>query len=149
MQDIKLIKDEDISTFDIAITNGDIDTVDNFDSAINASLLLDARASSPLISPERSNGWLGNLATPVRDRQLGSLLWLLSQARLTQTNVNEAVDYARKALNWLVEDGICKNVTVSGEIIPRLGIRLTINIFAFSGRVETQYYNLWEATGGN
>jgi phage gp46-like protein len=68
---------------------------------------------------------------------------------LTQTNVNEAVDYARKALNWLVEDGICKNVTVSGEIIPRLGIRLTINIFAFSGRVETQYYNLWEATGGN
>lgn len=149
MQDLKFIKDEITNLFDIGIENGDLQSVSNFDTAINGSLLIDARSSEKILTPEKRNGWFGNLASPVEERQFGSLIWLLSQARLTQTSVNEAVDYARSALNWMIRDNICKNVIVSGEIIPRYGIRLTIEIVTFSGQVETQYFNLWENTGAN
>ena len=147
MQDIKLIKDEQNKIFDISIDNGDIAHINSFDTSLNASIFLDARASARIFKPEMRNGWLGNIVSPVRNRQMGSLLWLLSQSRLTQTAVNDAVDYVRKSLLWMIEDKVCKNISVSGEGVPMYGIRIRVDIIALSGVLETQYYNLWENTG--
>jgi phage gp46-like protein len=146
MQDIKMKQDAS-GIFDIEIKNGDIDHINSLDSAIEISLLCDARAPEVFPVPELRNGWLGNTASDIRDRQLGSLLWLLSQKRLTQTTLNETVDYTNKALAWIVEDKLAKNIDVFGEIVPKYGILLTIDITALNGIVETKYFKLWELTG--
>ena len=55
----------------------------------------------------------------------------------------------KNVLNWFVEDGIANSVVVSGEIVPRSGIRLTVVFTAQSGKVSNHYFNLWENTGVN
>lgn len=147
MSDVRLLQGDD-GVFDVVIENGDLEAEDGFETAIYISLLIDARAPSSIVfKPENRRGWLGNVATPVTGRELGGLLWLIEQSRLNQGTLNEAVSYARQALNWFVEDGLAEKVEVSGEIVPRSGITLTIVITALNGKTETHYVDLWEVTG--
>jgi len=147
MIDTKLTQDE-FGAFDLTIVDGDFESVEGFDTALNLSLLTDARAPENRVAiPENRRGWLGDLNSPVVDRKLGSLNWLLNQRRLTQDTLNDAVSINRDALNWFVEDGIAKTIEVTGEIVPRQGIALTIIITTFDGRTETHYVPLWEVTG--
>lgn len=147
MIDIKIEQNEN-KVFDVSIENGDLAGVDGFDSAIWVSLFTDARAPESIVrKPEDRRGWIGNLASPVENRDLGGLLWLTDQRRLNQDTLNEVVDYARQSLNWFVEDSIAKSITVSGEIIPLQGIRLAIIIKTPDGNTVTHYVPLWEVTG--
>ena len=147
MIDLKLTQDE-FGAFDLTIADGDFESVEGFDTALNLSLLTDARAPEDKVAvPENRKGWLGDLTSPVTDRLIGSLLWLLDQRRLTQDTLNDAVSFTRDALNWFVQDGIAKAVDVTGVIIPKTGIQLTIVITTFDGRTETHYVPLWEVTG--
>lgn len=145
--DIKLTQDE-FGAFDLTIEDGDFVGVEGFDTALNLSLLTDARAPQDKVpTPEKRRGWMGDLNSPVTGRLIGSLLWLLEQRRLVQGTLNDAVSFTRDALNWFVEDGIAKDVAVSGVIVPRQGIALTIVITTLDGRTETHYVPLWEVTG--
>lgn len=145
--DIAVIQDDN-GRFDIAIDGGDLRSTDGLDTALYVSLHTDARATDQQISvPEYRRGWIGNIASPVTGRQLGSLLWLVDQRRLTQTTLNEVVDYARKSLQWMIDDGICVNVEVSGSIVPTQGIRLNITMTSKQGVTESRYVNLWQQTG--
>ncbi len=147
MSDLKLVQGSD-GVFDLVIEGGSLAKEDGFDTAIWVSLLTDARApADKVILPENRRGWMGDLVSPVEGRNLGSLLWLTEQRRLTQNTLNETIDYARKGLIWFIEDGLANNVVVTGEIVPRSGIRLTIIITALNGETETHYINLWEVTG--
>jgi phage gp46-like protein len=146
MSDIRIIQAPDKS-FDIGISNGDIEGDEGFETAILDSLLEDARApADKVIKPENRRGWMGNLVSPVKDRQRGSLLWLTNQRRLTQNTLNETIDYARKALNWFVEDGISTGLEVLGTIVPTQGILLEIIITALNGQTENHYIRMWELT---
>jgi phage gp46-like protein len=147
MIDIDITQDA-AGGFDFDIENGDIKSVEGFDTAIKVSLFTDARAPEAKVTkPENRRGWMPNLASPVENREMGGLLWLTEQRRLTQDSLNEAVDYARKSLLWFVQDGLAKDVTVTGEIVPRQGISLTIVITTLDGRTDTHYVPLWEVTG--
>lgn len=149
MQDIKLTQDEN-GRFDISVEDGDIAGVEGMDTSLYVSLFTDARAPENLvIRPEHRRGWPGNLANNVQGRQLGSLLWLVDQSRLTQDTLNKSIDYARKGLAWYVEDGVLLEVIVDGIIVPRFGIQLEITTVALNGSTETQYFKLWEVTGAN
>lgn len=144
--DIALIQDN-YGHFDISIENGDIKGTFGLDTALYVSLFTDARATDQQLSiPENRRGWLGNLASPVEGRQLGGYLWLVEQRRLNQNTLNEIVDSARKSLQWMVEDGLCNSVNVSGVIVPTLGIQLNIIITSKEGVTETHYVKLWELT---
>lgn len=145
-RDIKLTLNN--GAFDIAIENGDFANEPGFDTAIWISLFSDARADeSQVIKPENRRGWLGNTLSNVPGRQLGSYLWLAEQRRLTQDTVNEIEDYARKSLWWMIEDGILRNIEVTGEIIPRTGIKLGIKLTAHDGDISNHFIKLWELTG--
>ena len=147
MIDIELIQDEQ-GYFDIDIESGDLKSEDGFDTAIYISLLTDARApESKVAQPEHRRGWVGNSVSPVEGREIGGLLWLAEQRRLTIDTLNEVIDYAQKSLNWFVEDGLAKKVETTGEIIPRTGIELTVTITSFAGIVTNHYVQLWEVTG--
>lgn len=147
MSDLKLVQGPD-GVFDLVIEDGNFVIEDGFDTSIFVSLLSDARApEDKVVLPENRRGWQGNLVSPVEGRELGGLLWLTEQRRLTQDTLNETIDYARKSLNWFVEDGIATSVDVVGVIVPRSGITLIITITALNGQTETHYINLWEVTG--
>jgi phage gp46-like protein len=146
--DFKLQRDE-FGRYDLVVgDNGDFEQEDGFDTAILVSLLTDARAPADIVKqPENRRGWMGNIESPVENRELGGLLWLIDQRRLTQETLNDARDYATKALNWFVTDGLAKAVEVTGEIVPRSGIALTIIITTLDGRTQSHYVPLWEVTG--
>lgn len=147
--DIELTQDNQ-GRFDIAIESGDIKSVDSLETALYVSLFTDARATDQQVfTPEYRRGWIGNLASPVEGRQLGGLMWLIDQRRLTQTTLNEVVDYARKSLQWMVDDGLCIKTAVSGSVIPTQGIRLNIGITSKEGVTESHYVDLWNKTGAS
>ena len=149
MIDVRLTQGQN-GRFDLSIDGGDFESVDGFDTALQVSLLSDARAdSSEVLTPEQRRGWIGDLVSTVTDRLFGGKLWLLDQRKLTQTTLNDATDFARKALSWFTQDGIAKNIDVSGVIVPRSGIALNIKITSFDGSTENHYVPLWEATGGS
>lgn len=135
------------TAYDLEIENGDFTNEPGLDTALWISLFTDARASATQVTvPQHRRGWLGNIASSVENRELGGLLWLVNQRRLNQDTLNEVVDFARKALQWLTDDGIAINVEVSGAIIPRSGIQLTIVVTSPDGSTETHYVPLWEET---
>lgn len=147
MIDIKVAFQPD-GSFDIPIENGDLANVEGFDTSIWISLFTDARApESIVVQPENRRGWLGDTESLVPGRDLGGLLWLIEQRRLTQDTLNEVVDYARQALQWFVGDGLANSIEVSGEIVPLFGILLTIIINVPQGQTVTHYVKLWEVTG--
>ena len=147
-KEIELILEN--GSFDLVIENGDFKNEEGFDTAIWVSLFTDARASeSQVLVPENRRGWLGNLVSEIEERQLGGLLWLSEQRRLIQETLNEVVDYARKSLNWFVDDGIAQKIEVTGSIVPRSGIALEIIITASDGITVNHYVPLWEVTGAN
>lgn len=149
MTDIKL--EQSIpGIFDVVIENGDLACTQGFETAIWVSLFTDARASaSQVLNPKYRRGWPGNMVSPVENRQLGGLLWLVDQRRLNQATLNEAIDYANDSLSWFVEDGLVKKVEVDGSIVPPFGIQLEITITSYIGEIETHYVKLWEVTGAN
>lgn len=147
--DCKLTIDSN-GAFDVPLVDGDIDIENGMDTAIWVSLCTDARANADQVAlPQHRRGWPGNTVAPVANRGLGGLLWLIDQRRLNQATLNEAVDYAQKALNWMLEDNVAQNIEVSGVIVPTSGIQLNITITALSGDTESRYINLWELTSAD
>lgn len=145
--DILVIQDSE-GDFDIQVEDGDLVGVDGLDTAIYLSLCTDARADESQVRlPEKRRGWVGDTVSPVENRPLGGLGWLVEQRRLTQSTVNTAVDLYQKSLQWMIEDGLAKDITVTGEIVPIYGIALSIIIITLDGRTSTHYVPLWEVTG--
>lgn len=145
--DLKITKDTD-GIYDIGIENGDFALIDSFDTSITCALLTDARAdANEVLQSQRRRGWWGNqFASYFPDYQIGSKLWLLDQARNTQNTLNSAIDYARNALQWLVDDGHADNIIVNGTRNSS-GISLVVQILRGNSIVDTKYYDLWQNSG--
>lgn len=146
--DIKLTQDVTTGFYDFSFTNGDFTTVDSFDTSLTVSLFADARASASQVPrSELRRGWWGNqFDDEFPLYELGSKLWLLNQARRTQDTLNSAIDFARNALQWLVDKNHAKKVDVTGSYETE-GIRLAITIDRGNSIVESRYYDLWNNTG--
>jgi len=148
--DVKLITDSS-GAYDVDIgQNGDLVISDDMSTALTVSLFSDARTTAEQISqPEKRRGWLGDNASPVQDRLYGSTLWLLEQKRLLQSTLNDAVNSVNLALNWMIEDGILQDVSVTGSISGTSGIVLEITLTTLSGQTDTIFVPLWRQTVQN
>jgi len=144
--DATLVPVPGTQTFDMTIdAEGDIASQDSFDAAIVVSLFTDARASeSEEWHPEHRRGWIGNEATP--GIQIGSKLWLLEQRRLTQTTANDARDFAKAALDWMVGDEHALSVSSTATVTPD-GLALRVDITRPNSQVVQRFYDLWDNTG--
>ena len=146
MQDVYIRKNND-GYYDIAFENGNIKGVDGLESAILVSLFTDARASSGDVrDPLMRRGWLGNILNE-DNRQLGSTLWLADQARADQNTANFLKREVKNCLNWMLEDGIIKYMSIATEIISSYTIKISINLVNNSGASE-QYKILFQRTEG-
>jgi phage gp46-like protein len=134
--------------YDLSIgSDGDFEKLDSFDTALQLSLFgSDRRASATEeATPQKRRGWVGN---QFADVELGSKLWLLYQARLTNETVNRAKTYCQQALQWLIDYGYAKSLYVeTSRDITRNTLTARIQITAFDGITETRYFLLWGNTG--
>ena len=139
--DIEMKYDNDKGFFDISFDdNGDMNYDDTFDTSVNCAVLTDGRADKTEVSlVENQRGTIVDLFTKVRN---GSKLWLLEQARADLSSKNRAIDYAKNALQYLVDEGYCKNVLVDGSL-KREGITLVITIEALNGVFDKYRYDAW------
>lgn len=145
--DLKLNEVES-QIFDLEIDeNGDLATVQSFDTSLLMSLFEERRAdSSEVPAAHLRRGWWGNTVSDDLRHENGSKLWLLEQPRKTFENKNKAEDYARKSLQWLIDDGYVHDIAVTSEFTSE-GLQLTIKLLRDNSVVDTKYYDVWEASG--
>ena len=143
--DVKLSLNEDGQTYGLTIANGDFVGTQGLDTTVLTGLLSDGRASeSEVTQAEFRNGWIGDLVNE-DGFQLGSLLWTLDQERRTSAALAKAIDLTEKALEWLITNGLAKDVSVSGALTTS-GALLTVVITTLSGSTDTRYVPLWRET---
>jgi len=125
--------------------NGDIATDDFFDTSILYSLFGERRASpDEVVDADRRRGWIGN---EDEDFENGSKLWLLEQSRLTASNLSRIEDEAKKALQWLVDDGFAVAIEDVTTSLGRGKILLSVTIRRSRDKVDKRLFELWQNTG--
>lgn len=151
MSDVKLTLDEQTGLWDISLANGDLETVESFDTSLVVSLFTDARADvSEMPIPQLQRGFWGDETNDDQTLKTGSKLWLLEQARMTSLILNRAINYTTIALNWLIANKYSQQINVTGEFFAegqRSGISLNIKIKNANSETESKAYKLWQNTG--
>lgn len=144
--DAVLSVDTTTQLYDISLdADGDILTDDFFDTSLLMSLLGEKRAdSSEVVEPQLRRGWIGN---EDKDFENGSKLWLFEQARVTRSNLNRIEDEARKALQWLVDDGFAVSVDEVTATVKNGRVTLEIVIRRSRSQVDRRFFDLWQNTG--
>lgn len=145
MQDV-LIRANSDGLYDFVVEGNEFASAGGFETAIPVSLFTDARAPAALVAePQNRRGWIGNLMTASTMRQLGSILWALDQARITQETLNLARLEAQSAFQWMLDDGVALGVLVDLSRSSSGSITITIQITDTSN-VVSRYQTLWRAT---
>lgn len=144
-QDV-LIKSDSVGLYDIQIGGADFASAYGFETAIPTSYFTDSRASAVQVQEALfRRGWAGNILYIDLGRELGGLLWLLDQARITADTLNFAKSYAQDSLQWMIEDGIAQSITISVEQIATRAIRILTDIITVENTVQ-RYITLWRNT---
>lgn len=128
----------------MAITEHDDQTVALHRAAV-ISLLTWRRAGAddPLDDAERY-GWWGDSFPSQADDRIGSRLWLLRRRSLTAQTERDARDYAREALQWLLDDGRVTAVEIAtSRGVDRLDMRVLLTT-PEGEQVPVQLDNLWQ-----
>lgn len=116
MTDLALIWDAAAHTGDLRVAGDDLAADGGVRTAVLLSLLTDRRAADGELPAGESDrrGWWGDTLAPEGDR-IGSRLWLLGREARRPDVVLRAEEYAREALEWLVEDGVAERVDVAAR----------------------------------
>ncbi|HAT1683171.1 TPA: hypothetical protein I8Y21_003895 [Klebsiella oxytoca] len=115
MSDIRTVWVTESQEGEWQVTTGDLVCGDDLQTAMIISLFSDrlARADDDCDGSDR-RGWWGDAG---RDYAIGSRLWLLRRRKLTTDVARRAEDYAREALQWMLDDGVVGNVDIQAQII--------------------------------
>jgi phage gp46-like protein len=147
MQDIKLVPDTN-GLYDISIENGNIGTVDGFQTTLVVSLFTDARAPSSIVpNAYLRRGWVGDILKASQDKKTGSYLWTIDQARMIKSTFQQADLHTIDALQHLIDNNNAKNVNV--EVIPgQKTIEIQTDIKIDENNTE-RYNTLWRSTNAS
>lgn len=144
-QDV-LIKSDAQGLYDLQIDGADFASAYGFETAVPTSYFTDARASSVQVQEaSRRRGWVGNILYIDQGRELGGLLWLLDQARVTTDTLNFAKVYAQDSLQWMLNDGIARSISISVDRDGVRSIKILTDIVSVDNTVQ-RYITLWRAT---
>lgn len=142
-EDIKLQYDSILNEGDITCDSGDLLREEGIATAVLISLFTDRRADEDdlLDDPTEMRGWWGDQTSADANDKLGSRLWLLERATVSQKNMVKAKGYITEALQWLIDDGIAQkiNVTVGRQpLINNTGeaLAFSVEILKKDGNLE-------------
>jgi phage gp46-like protein len=145
--DIFVEQNETSGLFDIEFEDGDIKSINSFDTAIFMSFYGERRADEseqPVNYLRR--GWWGNELSTVEGFEQGSKIWELYQQRATQEIANRAQSFTQEAFNWLVEDGHLDEIVVETTKTSD-NIEIQATFFRSQNQVDSKSFKLWENTG--
>ena len=116
--------------------------------AVFISLFTDSRFTfedgDPPVENDRRGWWGDNLLEIAGDAD-GSLLWLLTRAKIIEPDtLNDAQEYCEQALQWLTEDGVAEDVTVTVERIDIYKLAISIEITRPGEFEKTKYFWVWD-----
>ncbi|MFC0686391.1 phage GP46 family protein [Novosphingobium clariflavum] len=162
MTDIALAWNDETFSADLMLTAGAIASDDGMRTAILISLFTDARAPDDAELPEDGDdrrGWWGDqfaadagpqAGTSNDPNRIGSLLWLLRRAKITNANIQLARQSAEAALAWLKRDGVVSAVTVEIEVQESEGVRrrlaIGVTLDRPNGPGRQRYDFTWDAS---
>lgn len=114
MSDITSVWDNEKATSDWAFGSGDLKTAPAIESAVRVSLFTE-------------RGWWGDAFT---GRQIGSRLHELDRAKKSSAGglLLQARDFAKEALQWLVDDGIAAAIDVKTQYLDRTAIGIEVAV---------------------
>lgn len=103
--------------YDLDFGNGDLKLSNSLKNAVLLSLscwskgqdIHDVADLDPKIG-----GWWGNALETV---EIGSDIWKLFRQKLNDQTANDAKSAAEKALKWMIDDGVAKEISVSALVI--------------------------------
>lgn len=143
MPDISLIWDVDNSRGDWQLVGPVLVTGNDLASAALISLFTDRIANPDDVIPDGTDdprGWWGDLG---EDRPIGSRLWLLSRAKQTQETLNNAVDYAKEALEWFIDDGVAARIDVFAQWVRTSFLGLQVIFYNRDGTTIAALSYAW------
>jgi phage gp46-like protein len=128
------------------VSNVDLASGDDLETAVLISLFTDQTAQPDDVIPDGSTdprGWWGDTGEAF---PIGSRLWLLGRAKLTQATLNLAQDAIVQALQWLIADGVVAAVTVTTQLLGLSQMGAEILLTQPSGQsVNFKYAFVWGA----
>jgi len=124
--DFKMKWDTDLMEGDLEVENGDLAHDGGLETAVLMSLFTDRRArdDDKLLDEEARDkkGWWGDLVSPdVEGDQIGSRLYLLSQAKTIEQALILGKEYAKESLQWMIDDKVASSIKVTTERIVTKG----------------------------
>lgn len=127
----------------------DLEQSTGLQTAVLISLFTDRRARQDDVLPDPNNndrrGWWGDLAAPdVDGDKIGSRLWLLEREKTTRNVLERAKQYAKEALQWMLDDGVAVRVDVDVERQGSPGndvLAIRCKIYKVDGQKETFEYS--------
>lgn len=132
MTDFALKWNSALTVADLEVAANDLRSDEGLETSVMLSLFSDRRAESgdPLPDGEQDRrGWWGDSHPVVEGDRFGSRLWLLARAKPTEDTRVRAEEYAREALQWMLDDRVASRVDVTAEFLtaPR-GLALTVTV---------------------
>lgn len=125
-----------------------LDSADPLVRSVFVSLFSWRRAEPDDDLPGNSRmGWWADTFPTVENDQIGSRLWLLSRAKITQLTLQRAKQYAEEALEWMLNDGVASRIEVDVE---RQGLdRVALGVRVYRGKtaaptLDLRFSNVWE-----
>jgi phage gp46-like protein len=144
MGDLTLTWNPATGTADINMVGPSLQLGNDLETAILVSLWSEQTADPGDILPVNTNndprGWWAD-AYNAPD-QIGSKLWQIFNRIRNQQTLNDAQDFAQKALQWLIDDGVASAVSVAPSFYGSAGIGLVTTITQPNGTV-TQFSYVW------
>lgn len=133
MTDFALTWDNESMTADLSVAGNDLAADEGLETSVMLSLFSDRRAEAgdPLPDGEQDRrGWWADAHPVVEGDRFGSRLWLLARSKATEDVRVRAEEYAREALQWLLDDRVSPRVDVAVEFMtaPK-GLALEVKIY--------------------
>jgi phage gp46-like protein len=102
--------------------------------AVEVSLYTWARAKpDDVLDDGQKMGWWGDSYPSVVSDQIGSRLWLLRRHKFTDELPRLAEDYAKEALQWLLDDDVVFAFNVSAQRRGREAVDLQVEVTLLDG----------------
>ena len=125
------------------------DITDSLSRAVVISLFTWQRASqSDEVDNDQRMGWWGDTFAENKGDKIGSKLWLLLRQKITEETLNRAQEYAYDALKWLIDDGICSDITVDVERDEDDPNRINLDV-QLTTSTSNLTYKIKDALNGN
>lgn len=142
MSDLRLTWNATANAADFSITANDLTKEDGLETAVLLSLFLDRRADDGDVLPapdsDRRGWWADDFPIVDADR-IGSRLWMLSRSKATVDVLSRTEQYAREALQWLLDDRVAERIEVSATTPIRGMIVLEVSIYRPSKADPARY----------